>query len=66
MFFITVETKALKFMISKAFCVRQLGMTFSSILILMNFCLLELEVEEAATHGGVNGRVTAKKRYFFF
>ena len=53
-------------MISKAFCVRQLGMTFSSILILMNFCLLELEVEEAATHGGVNGRVTAKKRYFFF
>jgi hypothetical protein len=39
MFFITVETKALNFIILKAFCVRELEKTFCPILKLTNVCL---------------------------
>jgi hypothetical protein len=62
MFFITVETKTLKFRTLKTFFfVKHSEMAFSSILILMNFCLFELE---AAIHCGVNGRIIAKIRSF--
>jgi hypothetical protein len=66
MFFITVETKTLKFMILNAFCVRQPEMTFASILKLMNFYLFELDIEGAAIRCGVNRRVITKMRSFIF
>jgi hypothetical protein len=51
-------------MILKAFCIRESEMTFSSILILNNFCLFEMDVEEAAIHCGVNRGAVAKIRSF--
>ena len=44
MFFLTVETKTLNFMILEAFYARESEMTFSPILKLMNVCLFELDV----------------------
>jgi hypothetical protein len=38
--------------------------TFSSILLLMNFCLFELDVEAAALYYRINRRVIAKIRSF--
>jgi len=58
------ERKTPKFMILSEFCVRTSEMTFSSLLILMIFCLFELAVEDAAIQCGVNRRAVAKIRYF--